>query len=449
MRFRSKKKELFLFLTDKQLFVLEFDDHFKIKKDFKIEELISYPEPFQKELFSKKIKILIIPDYWIVTRFYPIATKKSSVVESFLKRRLPADFPDASDCKDFFEYFFYKQAEQQGIQVYVIQEELFYILYRNLFSAFEIEKITSPAFVWKAKLTKKIKDINKGLKVFMHIYQKSAYLCFFLDSYFLFSRLISIEEEYIDQLAYELMQSFRLVSQKTKKEVEKIYLIPKENSDAERLSETLDVEIIDVSDQVELSSPLSETVEKIGSFAFLKKSDLSDSAKFFYFSYRPLKELKEWTFFQNTGIVVGIFIFILMLMEAVYLNNIIPKLKNVIDVNTSVIQDYISAMDELLHHKEKPDPSLIIMKILNCTSEKIYLQHIEIGLEPPSSIGLVGYVLAFNVKNFQDIFSTFLSKIKKSFEHAQIPTLMDIDVKRAGEKGFKFKFTFELNEGQV
>ena len=447
MRFRAKKEEPFLFLTDKQLFVLEYDDHFKIKKDFKIEELISYPEPFQKELFLKEKRILIIPDYWVVTRFYPIATKKSSVVESFLKRKLPADFPDASDCKDFFEYFFYKQAEQEGIQVYVIQEELFYILYRNLFSAFEIEKITSPAFVWKAKLGKKIKDITTGLKIFMHIYQKSAYLCFFLDSYFLFSRLISIEEDYIAQLSYELMQSFRLVSQKTKKEVEKIYLIPKENSDVERLSETLGVEIINVSDQVELSSPSSEIVEKMGSFAFLKKSDLSDSAKFFYFSYRPLKELKEWTFFQNTGIVVGIFVFILMLMEAVYLNNIIPKIKNATNINTPVIQDYISAIDELLHHKEKPDPSLIIMKILACTSEKIYLQHIEIELGSPSSIGLVGYVSVFNVKDFQDIFSTFLSKIKKSFEYAQIPTLMDIDLKRAGEQGFNFKFSFEFNEG--
>ena len=56
MRFRSKKEELFLFLTDKQLFILEFDDHLRIKKDFKIEELISYPEPIQKELFSKKNK---------------------------------------------------------------------------------------------------------------------------------------------------------------------------------------------------------------------------------------------------------------------------------------------------------------------------------------------------------------------------------------------------------
>ncbi len=450
MKFRAKKDELFLFLTDRQLFVLEFRECFKIKKAFNIDELVSHPESFQKEFLSKEIRLLIIPDYWITIRFYPVATKKASVIESFLKRKLPMDFPDASDCKEFFEYSFYKQAEQQGVQVYVIQEELFYILYRNLFSSLSIEKITTPAFLWKAKLSKKIKDINKGLKIFIHIYQNSAYLCFFLESYFLFSRLISTEQDYIGQLSYELMQSFRLVSQKTKKEVEKIYLISRQDLDAEGLSERLEIEIVDVSDQVALSSPSLDVVEGIGSFAFLNRSDLLDSAKFFYLAYRPLKEIKEWAFFQNVGIGVGIFVFVFLLIEAIYLNSFIPRLhKNTPDINIPTIQEQISAIDDVLHYKERADLSLIIMKILNCTSNEIYLQHIGISSGPPYSIELVGNVSALSVKDFQKIFSLFLSNIKQSFKHSQIPSLADIDIKRAGEQGFKFRFGFEGNEGQI
>ncbi len=448
----SKKGNLFLFLTDTQLFVLEFfKDSFKIRKDFKIEELISHPELF-KEFVSKEIKILIIPDYWITTRFYPIATKKASVIDSFLKRRLPIDFPDVPDCKDFFEYSFQKHEEQQGIQVYLIQERLFYLLYKNVLSSLPyLEYITSPAFVWKAKLSKKIKDINEDLKIFVHTYQNKAYLCFFLESYFLFSRLISIEGDYTTQLSYELMQSFRLVSQKTKREVEKVYFISTRYlaTDTKKLSEVLGVKIVDISNQVDLSSPSSEEIEKIGSFAFLKRSDILDSINSFYLSYRPLKELKEWTFFQNTGILVGVFIFLLMLAEAIYLNKIASKFPtDVADNKIFEVQQYLSAIDEILYHKQKPDFSLIIMKLLNCKSKKIYMQHIKISSGPPFSIELTGYVQASDVVDFQKIFSTFLSNIKKTFKYARIPTLRETDVKKV-EEGFRFRFIFELNEEQV
>ena len=446
MRFKAKKEELVFFLTDTNLFVLGFEKSFEIKRDFKIEELISYPEAFKKEFASKEVKVLVIPDYWIVTKFYPIATKKASVIESFLKRKLPVDFPDSSDCKDFFEYVFYRQAEQEGIQVYVIQEELFYVLYRNLFSSFSIEKITTAAFVWKAKLGKKIKDINKGLKIFVHLYEDKAYLCFFLESHFLFSRLISAEENYINQVSYELMQSFRLVSQKTKKEVEKLYLIPKQDSDAQKLSETLDVEVVDISTHINLSLPSAEVVKKIGSFAFLDRSDLSDSSRFFYLTYRPLREQKEWTFFQNIGIGAGIFVLLLMLLEAVCINRMLPKFKNTTDVSTPVIQQYISVIEDIIRYKERPDFSLVIMKLLNCSSEEVYFQHIGIEPGPPYRVELTGYVSAFSVEKFQEIFSDFLSKIRKSFRYAQIPALTDVDIKREGQQDFKFRFSFELNE---
>ena len=86
------------------------------------------------------------------------------------------------------------------------------------------------------------------------------------------------------------------------------------------------------------------------------------------------------------------------------------------------------------------------MKLLKCSSEEVYFQHIGIEPGPPYRVELTGYVSAFSVEKFQEIFSDFLSKIRKSFRYAQIPALTDVDIKREGQQDFKFRFSFELNE---
>jgi len=437
--------EHIFFLTDKELFLLNVKDQIKIAKQFLIDDLISSPETFKKEIIREEEGLIVIPDYWITSRFYPLETKRRSIIEEFLKRRLPSDFPEIPDSKDFFEYVFLKQQENRGILVYLILESLFYSLYRDLFSDILIEKITAPAFLWKAKLSKKF-EIDKETILFMHIYHRNAYLCFFSDSCFLFSRLIDIDEEtYINQISYEAMQSFRLVSQRTKKEIKKIYIIPKSEKDKERLANILNIEVEDIRDKIYLSNPEASIVEKVGTFAFLDKSDILNSA--FYIPYRPIRRLKEWFFFQNTGIIVGVLVFIIMLVETLFFHRIFPPLPKEKKEKYIYVQDYISYLDEIISHEKRPDFSLVLLRILNCIPDYVHLTDIKIKSEP-LNIELIGYVDAHSIEEFQDRFSAFLNKLRKNFKNTKIPRLSEIDIKKKKE-GFGFSFGFDINGGQI
>ncbi len=432
------------FLTDKELLLLDLKDQIKITRQFLIDDLISSPETFKKEIIHEEKGLIVIPDYWITSRFYPLETKRKSIIEEFLKRRLPSDFPEIPESKDFFEYIFLKQQEQRGILVYLISESLFYSLYRNLFSDLLIEqRITTPAFLWKSKLSRKF-EMDKGTILFMHIYYKNAYLCFFSDSCFLFSRLIDIDEEtYINQISYEAMQSFRLVSQRTKKEIEKIYIIPKNENDKEKLANMLNIEVEDISDKIYLPNPEISLVEKLGTFAFLDKSDILNSA--FYIPYRPIRRLKEWFFFQNTGIIVGVLVFMIMLMETLFFNRIFPPLPKEKKGKFLYVQDYISYLDEIISYEKRPDFSLLLLKILNCLPDHVHLTEIKIR-SGPLNIELIGYVDSRSIEEFQDRFSAFLKRLRKTFKNTKIPGLSEIDIKKKKE-GFGFLFGFNINEG--
>ena len=441
---KKKSKKHVLFVSDKELFLLTADDTFSIKEVFKIEEVFSSPEVLKKEIYSVDIKLAIVPDYWIASRFYPISSKKHSIVETFLKRKLPIDLPEVPDCKDFFEYFPYEQQEQQGILVYLIQEPSFYHLYKGLFEETDL-KITSLAFLWRTKIAKKIKNFNKGLKLFMHIYHSQSYLCFFLDFHFLFSRLISFEDSHVEQLSYELIQTFRLVTQRTKREVEGIYFISKEKKYKEIFTHFLSIDIQDISDQIDLSSPSVNLIEKLGSFAFLKKEDISETGKVFFISYRPLKEIKQWSFFQNIGIGVGIFVLLLMIAEAIFLNQIDPNVKCSF-FNNDLIKNYIIALNEVLYHKEKPRVQIIFLRLLSCIPKEIQIKYIQIQPGFPSIIELKGNIEAFSVEDFQKKLNDLLKNIKNRFKNARLPTLRDIEIKRVSAELFQFDFKFELNE---
>jgi len=105
----SKKERVFSFITGQKVFFISYKNGLTILKEFNIQDILSSPQLLIDEALYKQINLLVIPDYWLTNEFYSISSKRDSVIEAFLNRRLPIDYPDIPDSKDFFEYFFYKK----------------------------------------------------------------------------------------------------------------------------------------------------------------------------------------------------------------------------------------------------------------------------------------------------------------------------------------------------
>jgi len=327
--------------------------------------------------------------------------------------------------------------------VYFPQEELFYRLYKNIFSRVSLYKITVPAFLWQRKLSKYIKDINRGQKAFIHIYYDKAYICFFSNGHFLFSRLIAIPEteDYIEQLAYEVAQSFRLFSQKVKKEIEKIYLISSEKITGDKLSTFLDTDVMWISDKLELVSPSLELINKLGFFAFITESDLLNVSRFF--CYRKEKTFREWSFFQDIGIITGILCLLFMLMELILMPSIIPfKVNNRINPPMISVEDYISAIDEIIFDKQRLNYHLLLLKIMNSLTENILLKRLKIDSGPPEGVEIIGKISVSNTLYLKKELSIFISNLKNNIPSIHIPSLEEVDIKKVGKERYEFEIKF-------
>ena len=279
------------------------------------------------------------------------------------------------------------------------------------------------------------------------MYTGGIYLSFFSNGLFLFSRVISIssQEEYITQLSYEIMQSLRLFSQRIKEEVAKIYIISKNKGDSNKLQSLLDIEVEQISEKIALASPSLELVSKIGSVAFLDKSDFSESSKFLHIIPRQEKSFRRWTLFQNVGIIIGILIFLLMLIEAILLPYLIPSQK-IKDTSSISIENYVSAVDELLYHKNKIDISFLILRIMDSRPRDISINKIRIELEPSTRLELNGIIPVFDMEDIEKALAFFMENLKRNVPNANVPSMEEIDIKKVGEGKFEFNFKLEISQ---
>lgn len=232
--------------------------------------------------------------------------------------------------------------------------------------------------------------------------------------------------------------------------MEKAYLISDREEDKNKLAGSLDIEIEYVSEKIELFSPSLELISKLGSVAFLDKSDFSESAKFLYIIKRQEKRLRRWSFFQNMGIALGIVFFMLMLIEAIFLHSIIPssKIKKRANSGLSSVEDYISAIDDLLYHKSRIDPTLLTLKIMDSLSEKVSVNQIRMRFDPSIALELDGEISASGTEEVEKKLSSFMKNLKKNILNAQIPSMDEVNIKKTGVSKFEFTFRFEINRGE-
>ena len=228
-------------------------------------DLSAIPETFRHQVNS----VMVVPDYWLGNTSFPFQSRKRSLAEAFLERKLRADFPEIPGVKDFYEYFFHQaDGDETAVYAYFLREPTFFRLYDQLLRwNLHPRRITTPAFLWASQLKERIPGFQEGGKAFVHILPKECFLYFFFEGHFLFSRQISLPEfqgdpsDQIETLTYETNQSLYLFSQKAKAEIDRVYVSFFGHVEAGDLSEKLGREVEEV---VGLEQELTKVSTTIG-----------------------------------------------------------------------------------------------------------------------------------------------------------------------------------------
>ncbi|MBE9570395.1 MAG: hypothetical protein IMF11_07205 [Proteobacteria bacterium] len=79
--------------------------------------------PVPEELSNRVNSLLIVPDYWFGNVTYKFQSRKKSIIEAFIERKLLAEHPDLPDIKYFSGYIPHQIDQgEKGLYVYFLQE---------------------------------------------------------------------------------------------------------------------------------------------------------------------------------------------------------------------------------------------------------------------------------------------------------------------------------------
>jgi len=372
-------------------------------------------------------ELLVVPDFWIGVKFYPISSGKRSVVEPFIKRKLRSDEPDVTEVENFFDYVkVHNDQGQEGAQVYHFQEAFFSRLYQRLADCgLSPRRVTTPGLLWEEKLTGLVPDFSSGATFLAHLVDSECFFYFFHHGRYVFSRDISISEnlpvdDRIDALSFEIDQSRFLFSQKTKAEIDRICLassgqIPISASLlAGRLGRDVSTLPIGVP-----TDALSKT-EELHALQHFSAKELAISSKQLNLSHRLVRQELEWRPVQVSGLTIGIVALLILMAQAFFLQWWPAKEWRQVDSRKQAqmrqsLRTYNSNLDQILQESRRPVFSDVITRLAVALPDNLRLVSFAILSQPQSALELEARVQAANAEQFKKTLSRLSDNIKAEF----------------------------------
>lgn len=468
--FKKKDKQITVFNNEKISFVIYDNNNLSVIDSHSIDNFLSDSfkiKDINDEARSRINSLLIVPDYWFGNNTYVFQSKKKSLVEDFIKRKLTSEHSDLPYIKYFFDYISYEtEQKEQKIYVYFLQEPEFFSLHKKLVE-FELNprRITTPALLWEQKLKKNIPDFHEGGKAFAHLLSSECFLYFFLQGRFLFSRSINLPasrdelSEKLTTLTYEINQSIHLFSQKAKADIDQFLLLSSSEKDSQELSKLIGRDIKELSSldaDLKAVTKLPESVDFISPFSV---ADIGHSSKYPYLSHRLLKQELDWKPVQVAGTVIGLILILLLSVESFILwkwhksvNSWISESSMMAEIDPQqIIQEYNDALDMFIGETERISIKENLIKIVKSLPDNVFIEGIVIDVDTNPSVNLKGVIRATEPDRFKYYLSILLNRLHEHIQGSRSVRMQDVDfeVNEASETGleyqnYSFKFKFNL-----
>ena len=430
-------------------------------------------------LKKKRNILLVLPDYWVGNASYQFHSKRSALAKAFIERKILSEHPNLKEIRYFFDFAFSRPDQgNREVLAFFLQDSKAFQLYHML-AKYNLHPtmISSPALIWETKLKKIIPDFNISGFCFIHLLLSECFLFFFSRGRFLFSRRIGFvgvksqsnnnidglpleSSQRFNILSYEINQSLYLFSQKTKSEIEHIYLLPSDGDNSQALSEILGREVVDlntITPKLRSLQELNGISEYLGPVGPFSTSDLSLARHYLNLTHLSLKKTLEWRPVQKVGIFIGLVLLSMIAVESFFvwewsrINSVRTGSGKTVksDEHKQAADDYNQAIDIVMAEIDRPSSRSVIIKIGESLPENSRATAVDIETTPSGGVLLKGIIKATGTDQLKDTLETLLLKMNHNFQMKQSLTLQDIDIETAqikmNEENKIFPFTLKFN----
>jgi hypothetical protein len=449
-----KSQKTLIVATDKSVF---FVDICKAEKNISV-----FSQPLEyinvngiKNDFAIKTRrnhsktLLVVPDHWFKHEFFPFQSNKDALIKVFLERKLKTAYPKSPFVSQFLSYTTrQREVEHRGISAFYLEEENGYRLHEALCKVgLSPQLITTPALLWAVKFKSLLPDFAKQPALIVHSQKDQAFLYFYCEGDFFFSRKVAIQEGNNESLVFEINQSIYLFSQKAKKELGCIYLIGDETTCIDILTEAFGklIHILKFDSQ-------EVTIDKEISFLqdLLTLDGISSPDNDHGVTHRRIQQQLKWRPVQWAGILIGAILLIILSAEHHWIDRV-SDLKEIGQQEPKTgltLSEYETALDELTVHAKRPSSAFVIAKIVSSLSEFILLNEININLDT-SILELTATVHAESIDSFRQQLKMFAQGLNTKLKLPRPISLEDItfqidDVKNSTGK-LHHRIAFKVN----
>ncbi|MBR9986629.1 MAG: hypothetical protein KFF68_12020, partial [Desulfosarcina sp.] len=382
-----------------------------------------------KAVLQSVNRLLVVPDYWMGSRFDEFQARKTSVITAFIERKLKLEQPTLTQAGDFYHYAVVQdQDHRRQLYTFYLQEEIAYRLYRRLeILGISPLRITTSAQVWQAKLGDRVDDFSRKGVGFIHLGEADCFLYFFFMGQFLFSRNIQISDtggdasQIYNLLNYEINQSFYLYSQKTKSAVDSLFMLAPDASAVDQLTELLGREVQGLP-ALQTAPGIPDEASAFPSCREFTAPDLTRSGEH-CLSYRPLRNELTWRPVQWAGIAVGLVLAVLLTVESggLYLwsesvdRQMIELTSTAAEPPELALQDISQALDEITRELERPSGSGTLMRTLLAMPDGVSVGKISLDVSGTPILKVEAVVDADNPDAFKAVLAVFLNRLNQRF----------------------------------
>jgi len=381
-----------------------------------------------KDLRGRKNMLLVIPDYWIGQAVYRLQSRKRSIVEAFIERKLTMEYPDSPDVHLFYAYeTVAAEAGGRELYVYYLQDAGAAALYRQLEAAdLRPPHMTTPAFLWQRRLKKGIRQFETHGSAFIQKFKTAAFMYFFSKGRFLFSRSIVFSEtsddpsEAVNALTYELSQSIYLYAQRTKSDLRHLLMSSHRADDISDLARNLDREI---ETWEAATNPVALKTAAPGPIAAFAAAELQMSGDLLTLAHKTHARAREWRPVQVAGMVVGLILLALLGAENFFLikwtrSNPMPTDSSAImtgEMPREVIRRYNASLDVLMQEAQRIAAADAIVKLLRALPDAVSLEQLELTTRDNPRVVLKARAAAERMQHLEAAITQLLNNLSADF----------------------------------
>jgi len=413
-------------------------------------ESISIIDTIERESLANNISekfkdhdfpLLIIPDFWFGNSRYPFHSRSSKIIRAFLSRKLASEFPQAARIKDFFSFEIIENKKgEQEIAATFLQEPRAYELYRFLIqNDIRPLRISSPALLWNERLRKRVDNFNQIGTGLIFLSDSRCSLYFYFRGNFLFSRSISLplfrgdDAPQFEIITYEMNQSIYHFSQRTKTDLERIYLYSVRDIDTNQLSELLGREV-----QILPAGPerRASVINRDAIIPVSDPSEILESRKLPGVSDREAVNEFERKKIQLIGIIIGLVLLIILGLEFSFLTGVRDREALYLSASpedpAQTITQYNEALDVLLNRAGDRDPVDIVGRLTASLPENILVESITATIDPSPEISMAGTIKASGADDFSNSLRSFIEKVNIDIVSRNPLSMNDVDIEVKG-----------------